>query len=126
MQLFKKIVLSVVMATASLSAAAEATGEAKVKAAVEGTIAKIEEAVNLAETGADSADISQSINAARQLQKEFRYEGTERSRQKANDKLRMAREAFEKGDKAAGQASLKEALTTFIEMKATYDASHRN
>lgn len=125
MQLFKKIVISAVMATASLTAVAEATGEAQVRAAAEGTIAKIQEAVSLSEQGSDSAEIAKAINAARQLQKEFRYEGTERQRQKANEKLKVAREAFEKGDKVAADATLKEALAAFNEMKATYDANHK-
>jgi hypothetical protein len=125
MQLVKKIVLSAVMATISFTAMAEATGEAQVRAAAEGTIAKIQEAVSLAEKDGSVADISKSINEARQLQKEFRYEITERQRQKSNEKLKVAREAFEKGDKAAGNATLKEALASFTEMKAQYDAGHK-
>ena len=68
--------------------------------------------------------ITKAIKEARQAQKEFRFEGTERQRQKANDKLRAAREAFEAGDTAAGDAALAEALQSFTEMKATYDKTH--
>ena len=124
MQLVKKIILSAVMATVSLTAVAEATGEAKVREAAEGTIVKIEEAVKLAEEGRDSAEISLAINAARQLQKEFRYEGTERQRQKANDQLRIARDGFAT-DKVVALAKLKEALASFVDMKKIYDASHK-
>ncbi|MFZ2726574.1 MAG: hypothetical protein WAX77_10010 [Methylococcaceae bacterium] len=125
MQLVKKIVISAIMATVSLTAFAEATGEGKVRAAAEGTIVKIQEAVDLADQGKDAVEISQAINAARQLQKEFRYEGTERQRQKANEKLRVAREAFEKGDTENAKATLKEALGNFTEMKTIYDAAHK-
>jgi hypothetical protein len=125
MQLVKKIVIAAVMATASMTAfAAEApalVGAAKVKAAVVGTIEKIEHAIKFAEENGSPESITESIGEARQMQKEFRFEGTERQRQKANDKLRVAREAFNKGDKAAGLAFLKEALASFTEMKATYE-----
>jgi large subunit ribosomal protein L7/L12 len=69
--------------------------------------------------------VSKAIGDARQAQKEFRFEGTERQRQKANDKLRAAREAFEAGDTATGDAGLAEALQSFTEMKATYDLTHK-
>ena len=103
---------------------AEAAGEAQVRAAAEGTVAKLEEAVGLAEKGADTAELVKVINEARQLQKEFRYEGTERLRQKANDKLRIAREAFEGGDKQAADTNLKAALATYQEMVKIYKAAH--
>jgi hypothetical protein len=129
MQVLKKIAVSLLMAismTAISSAAfAEATGESKVTAAAENTIAKIQEAVGLVEKAGNKDDIVKTINDARQIQKEFRYEITERQRQKANDKLRIARDAFESGDKAAGEAKLREALVGFTEMKATYDANHK-
>ncbi|ASF47124.1 hypothetical protein [Methylovulum psychrotolerans] len=129
MKQLKKTVLSMAMAATMVLASspifAEATGEASVKAAAEGTIAKIEEAVGLAEKGADKKDIVKAINDARQLQKEFRYELTERQRQKSNDKLRIARDTFEEGDKTAAEAKLREALTGYKEMKETYDANHK-
>jgi hypothetical protein len=46
-------------------------------------------------------------------------------RQKANDKLRVSREAFESGDTKAAEEKLKEALANFVEMKAIYDANHK-
>lgn len=125
MQFVKKVVISALLATVSLTAFAEATGEAKVREAAEGTIVKIQEAVSLAEQNKDVAEINQAINAARQLQKEFRYEITERQRQKSNDKLRMARDEFESGDKAKALETLKAALAGYSEMKATYDANHK-
>lgn len=125
MQLVQKIVIAAVMATASLTAsAAETTGEAKVRAAVEGTIEKIHEAIQLSEQAGSEEEIAKVIGDARQLQKDFRFEGTERARQKANEKLRVARESLKTGDKAAATVSLKEALSSFVEMKATYDKTH--
>jgi hypothetical protein len=124
----KKIVVSLAMALSmaaiSSSAFAEAKGEAEVKAAAEGTIAKIEEAVSLVEKGGDKEAAVNAINEARQLQKEFRFEKTERLRQKANDKLRVAREALDNGETKSAEETLKASLAAFKEMKATYDLTH--
>ena len=112
------------MAVVSSAAFAAPKGEAEVKAAIENTISSITAAQAASKAG-DLSGISKAIGDARQAQKEFRFEGTERQRQKANDKLRAAREAFEAGDTAAGDAGLAEALKSFTEMKATYDATHK-
>ena len=131
MKVFKKIVVSLVMAMsmAAISSSAFAAESkdlnAVVRVAAEGTIAKIEEAVSLVEKGGDTTAAVAAINEARQLQKEFRYELTERTRQKANEKLRVAREALESGDTKAAEETLKASLAQFKEMKATYDASHK-
>ncbi len=131
MKVFKKIVVSLVMAMsmAAISSSAFAAESkdlnAVVREAAEGTISKIEEAVSLIEKGGDTAAAVAAINEARQLQKEFRYELTERSRQKANDKLRVAREALESGDTKAAEETLKASLAQFKEMKVTYDAAHK-
>ncbi|MDD5275866.1 MAG: hypothetical protein PHR16_07260 [Methylovulum sp.] len=129
MKFLKKIAVSLLMAASmtavSSTAFAAPEGAAVVKAAAEGTVAKIEEAVNLVEKGGDKAEIVKAINEARQLQKEFRYELTERQRQKANDKLRIARDAFEKGEMQPAEATLKAALASFQEMLSTYNAAHQ-
>lgn len=125
MQQLKKILISLMFAALSTAVFAEATGGAQVRAAAEGTIAKIEEAVSLVEKGGSKEDIIKAIVDARQLQKEFRYELTERQRQKANDKLRIARDAFEKGELQPAESKLREALASFLEMKVAYDAAHK-
>jgi uncharacterized protein YdbL (DUF1318 family) len=128
MQVLKKVLVSLVMAASmavvSSNAFAAPKGEAEVKAAIENTLNGIVAAQAAAKSG-DLSGVTKSINEARQAQKEFRFEPTERQRQKANDKLRAAREAFETGDTAAGDAALANALQSFTEMKAKYDASHK-
>lgn len=57
MKTFNKIAALVVFSVFASTAFAEATGEAQVREAAEGTVAKIEEAVNLADQGADKEDI---------------------------------------------------------------------
>ena len=128
MQVLKKVLVSLVMAASmavvSSTAFAAPKGEAEVKAAIENTLSSIEAAQAAAKSG-DLSGVTKSINEARQAQKEFRFEGTERQRQKANDKLRAAREAFEAGDTTGGDAALAEALQSFKEMKAQYDVTHK-
>lgn len=128
MKFLKKMAVSLIMAASmaavSSTAFAEPEGAAVVKAAAEGTVAKIEEAVSLLEKGGDKAEVIKAINDARQLQKEFRYEGTERQRQKANDKLRIARQEFENGEVQPAEATLRAALESFKEMLNIYNAAH--
>ncbi len=124
MQVLKKLARSVLMVGLSANVFAIEETAAKVVAAAAGTIEKIQEAVNLADQKGNKEEIVKLINDARQLQKEFRYEITERQRQKSNDRLRIARDSFESGDIATAETKLKEALAGFTEMKATYDSNH--
>ena len=126
MKNFKKALVSLIMTSAlvmSSSAFAEGVSDAKVKAAGEGALAKIEEAASLQAKGADKEEIGKALSDARQLQKEFRYEGTERLRQKAGDKLRIARSQVESGD-AEAAATLKELQDMYKEMMKIYNAAH--
>jgi len=128
MNFFKNRVILGITAAAmialSSTAYAKATGEDKVTAAAENTIKKVEQALSLTEKGADKAEIVKAINDARQIQKEWRYEVTERKRDSANNKLRIARDAFQKGELQPAEATLREALAGFQEMKTIYDANH--
>ncbi len=131
MKVLKNIVVSAVIAmsmtaiSSTAFAAEKKDPNAVVREAAEGTISKIEEAISLIEKGGSKEDTLTAIAEARQLQKEFRYEVTERLRQRANDKLRVAREAFESGDLKAAEETLKASLAQFKEMKVTYDAGHK-
>lgn len=119
-----KIIALLALTNLSLPVFAEATGEAQVRAAAEGTVTKIEEAIGLMEKSADKESIATALAEARQLQKEFRYERTERQRQRASGKLRQASDEFEKGDKAAAEATLKASLESYKEMLKIYKDAH--
>ena len=122
----KKALVSLVMTTAlvmSSSAFAAGATDAKVRAAGEGALAKIEEAASLQSKGADKAEIIAALSEVRQLQKEFRFEGTERLRQKAGDKLKAAKDEVENGD-ANAVNSLKATLAFYKEMMVVYLAAH--
>lgn len=120
----KKILVSLLMTTALVSTAvsANADGNAKVRAAGETTIAKVEEAIALAEKG-EKAEVLKVLGDVRQAQKEFRYEQTERLRQKAGDKLKAAKDEIENGD-ANAVNSLKATLAFYKEMMVVYLAAH--
>ncbi len=124
MNMMKKFLAVVALTSAVFSTSALANpGEAKVRAAAEGTVAKVEEAIALNSKGSDKTEVLQALSEVRQLQKEFRYEQTERLRQKAGDRLKVAREQVEKGDAAAGE-SLQATLDTYKEMLKIYNAAH--
>ena len=125
MNFFKKVVIPFTIAIAFASQAyAAPEGEAKVKAAAEGTVAKLENIVSMVNKGAPQDEVLLEIKDARQLQKDFRYEVTERQRQKAGDQLKAGRDALQKGDVEAAKISLATSLDMYKEMLKTYNAAH--
>lgn len=126
MEKFRKVLVSLAMTTALVMSSSAFAGEAtdaKVRAAGEGALAKVQEAVNLQAQGADKDAVEDALKEVRQLQKEFRFEGTERLRQKAGDQLRVARTQVKDGD-AAAAATLQELLDMYKEMMTLYNAAH--
>ena len=126
MKLLKKILVSGLVAVAMLSTSAVFAGkdDAKVAEALKNTLAKLQEVVTLAESGGDQEAISAGLHEAKQFQKEFRYEQTERKRQYAAEHIKNALAANKKGDKAEALTELKAALAGFQEMKPIYEAAH--
>jgi large subunit ribosomal protein L7/L12 len=132
MKVLKKIAVSVVMvasmlAISSTAFAAEAHKDLNVVVleAAKKTEATLLEAKSLLEKGGDTHEqILNNLNEARQHVKEFRYEQTERLRQKLNEKLKHAREAFLKNDNEQTLADVNASLAIYAEMKKIYDAAH--
>lgn len=125
MQLIKKILFGAVMIAASSTTFAESKGDAHVRAALEGTIEKIEHAIKFVEEKGSEEAVNASITQARQLQKEYRFEGTERERQRANEVLRKARELLKEDKRAEADLALKDALKSFKEMEVIYNKTHK-
>ena len=127
MNFFKKIIATFFLLTAMMSTSVLANekvdSNAVVKAAGETTITKVEEALNLAANGGDKAAIMKLLGEVRQAQKEFRYEQTERLRQKAGDKLKVARDEIAE-DKGNCVEALKATLALYKEMMTVYQAAH--
>lgn len=132
MKVLKKIAVAFAMtlsmaAVSSSAIAAEAHKDmnAVVLEAAKKTEASLLEAKELLEKGGDTTEqIKNLLNEARQSVKEFRYEQTERLRQKLNDKLKTAREAFLKNDNGKTLSDIEDALKIYTEMKKIYDAGH--
>ncbi|CAG1022542.1 hypothetical protein DOJK_01743 [Patescibacteria group bacterium] len=132
MNLLKKTLVSAVMA-ASMLAISSTTFAAEehrdlnaiVLEAAKNTEKTLLEAKSLLEKGGDVHDqILNNLNEARQYVKEFRYEQTERLRQKLNDKLKQAREAFLDNNNEKALADVNDALKIYADMKKIYDAAH--
>lgn len=125
MSMLKKTLAAVTITAAlfSTSVMANSAGDAKVRAAGEETIAKVQEALALAQKGADKAEVLKALSDVRQSQKEFRYEQTERLRQRAGDKLKTAREEVDAGN-ANATATLQATLDLYKEMMKVYSAAH--
>jgi len=127
MKVLNKILISLAMAAfmsvISTTAFAAPSGEAEVKAAIEATLSGIKAAQAASKSG-DLSGISKDILDAANASKEFRFEITERQRQKATKILKAARKSFETGDTEAGDAQLAESLKLFTEMKDKYDLTH--
>lgn len=121
-----KILVSLVLAAASSVALAESNStNAQVNAAGETTLAKLHEAETLLQNKASNEEVLKVLNDAKQSQKDFRFEKTERARQKFGGKLRLAYDSLKDGKTAEATAALTEATAIFTEMKAFYDSEHK-
>jgi len=127
MRSINKVLTTILMATSvamiSTNAMAEPKGEAAVKEAIENTLSGIAAAQAEIKAG-DLTAASKTILEASQASKEFRFEITERQRQKATDILKAARKSVMDHDAIAAETGLATALKSFSEMKATYDKTH--
>jgi len=114
------------LAVSSTTFAAEGKDlNAIIKHAGESTEASLLDAQKLLKEGGDTSEqIKTDLNNARQSIKEFRYEATERLRQKMNDKIKSAREAFLKNDNTKTLEDVTAALKIYDEMKVIYAAGH--
>ncbi|MGR9086477.1 MAG: hypothetical protein ACU841_05305 [Gammaproteobacteria bacterium] len=128
MNSFKKILVSFFMAAAiasvSTTAFSKPSGQEIVQSAIENTIASLENALSLLENGGDNEAVVKAISAARQQQKEFRFEVTERQRERTVNVLKRAGSEIKSGNMQPGEQSLREALASYREMKAIYDKTH--
>lgn len=125
MNLIKKIIVSSLVATSMFTASAfAAEGDAKTAKALDDTIQILGETISLVESGAAQDAIIKGISDAKQAQKEYRFEPTERKRQVGNTHIRDALFAQRKNDKDGTLTALKAALASYQEMKPIYDATH--
>jgi large subunit ribosomal protein L7/L12 len=128
MNSIKKGLISLTMAAAlasvSTAAFSKPAGQEAVSSAIENTISSLETALSLLEKGGDNDAVIKAIGTARQQQKEFRFEVTERQRERTVNILKRAGSEIKSGNMQPGEQSLREALASYKEMKAIYDKTH--
>lgn len=100
-------------------------GTSDVKAAIDQTIANLEQAIAVYNQG-DSQKAVELLMEAKQVQKSISSANGKLSmiKAKATQKLGLSRNSFNEGDSTAGFDHLKEALAGFKELKENYDAMH--
>ena len=129
MKFLQKMAVSFVMTASMLAVSPMAFSAEDKNATVEEAANKTEssmlEAKSALEKGGDSDITLNALNAARQSVKEFRYEATERARQKLNAHLKLARDSFIKNDNEKALSEINAGLAVYTEMRKIYDASHK-
>jgi uncharacterized protein (DUF3084 family) len=125
MNTFTKILAGLVIAaTTSHAFAIENPSYSDVTAAIENTIAKVEEAKTALDSGTDSKAVIDMLTDARQLQKDIANNVLDVKRNQASNVLKQARSAVQKHELQTARESLADALKRYYEIKQLYAANH--
>ena len=125
MYTFKKILASLTIAAISSSAFAVANPTYKdVKSAIDNTIAKVEEAANALNNGADNETVIKLVSDARQIQKDIANNVLDVKRNQASSVLNKARAALKNNDLASAKETLEDATSRYKEIDRLYAANH--
>ena len=125
MNTFKKIMISLVMAAMTSSAFAVANPSYEdVKAAIDNTLAKVEEAKAALDNGANNEAVIDMVTDARQLQKDIANNVLDVKRNQASNVLKQVRTALLNNESQAAKESLADALNRYKEIKQLYAANH--
>lgn len=126
MNALKILVYLTVFSFVSASPMAHAENNAEVKAAIDQTVAKLEQAVSAFEKGEDTKAVVDMVLEAKQLQKSIATSDGKVSiiKSKSNQKLGQARTSLNDGDLKTGGELIKEALAGYREVKEKYNATH--
>lgn len=125
MNTFKKILATVVIAATSSTAFAVANPSYEdVWAAINNTLAKVEEAKAALDTGASNETVIDLVTDARQLQKDIANNVLDLKRNQASNVLKQARTALSNNEPQAAKESLADALNRYKEIKQIYAANH--
>lgn len=127
MKVLKKIAVSLFVAISLASAStafAKNPTDQEVSAAIDDTLAKIEESITAIDNGTDNDAVMTLINDARQLQKNISNNALDLKRNRASSKLKAARIAASKNEMQASAQQLKKALTGYQEIKDIYGKTH--
>ena len=125
MNIFKKILVSFVIATLSSTAFAVANPSYEdVKAAIDNTLAKVEETKAALDNGADSKKLIDMVTDARQLQKDIANNVLDVKRNQASNILKKVRTAIQNNELLAAKESLTEAANRYKEIQQLYASTH--
>jgi len=125
MNTFKKILVSFVIAAVSSTAFAVVNPSYEdVKAAIDNTLAKVEETKAALDNGADSEKLIDMVTDARQLQKDIANNVLDVKRNQASNVLKQARMAIQKNELQSAKESLKDAANRYREIQQLYASTH--
>jgi len=129
MNTFNKILVSSVMAVsmAAMSFTASAgvnPSYEDVRAAIDNTLAKVEEAKAALDNGVNNEAVIDMVTDARQLQKDIANNVLDLKRNQASNVLKQARTALSNNELQAAKESLADALNRYKEIKQLYAANH--
>lgn len=95
-----------------------------VKSAIDNTIAKVEEAANALNNGADNETVIKLVSDARQIQKDIANNVLDVKRNQTSSVLNKARAALKNNDLASAKETLKDATSRYQEIDRLYAANH--
>jgi hypothetical protein len=125
MNTFKKILASFVIAALSSSAFAVANPSYEdVKAAIDNTLAKVEETKTALDNGADSEKLIDMVTDARQLQKDIANNVLDVKRNQASNVLKKVRTAIQNNELQVAKESLTDAVNRYREIQQLYASTH--
>jgi hypothetical protein len=125
MNTFKKILASVVIAALSSTAFAVANPSYEdVKAAIDNTLAKVEETKAALDNGTDKEKLIDMVTDARQLQKDIANNVLDLKRNQASNVLKKARTAIQNDELQAAKDSLTDAANRYKEIQKLYASNH--
>jgi hypothetical protein len=129
MNTFNKILVSSVMALsmAAMSSTASAVANPSyedVKAAIDNTLAKVEEAKTALDNGANNEAVIDLVTDARQLQKDIANNVLDLKRNQASNVLKQARSALQSNEPQSAKEFLADAVNRYKEIKQLYAANH--
>lgn len=125
MNTFKKIFASAVIAAMSSTAFAVANPSyEEVKAAIDNTLAKVEEAKIALDNGTNNEKLIDMVTDARQLQKDIANNVLDVKRNQASNILKQVRAALLKNELQTAKEFLTDALNRYKEIKQLYASNH--
>ncbi|MEI6542670.1 MAG: hypothetical protein WCL60_04040 [Methylococcales bacterium] len=125
MNTFKKVLASFVIAAMSSTSFAVANPSyEEVKAAIDNTLAKVEETKAALDNGTDNEKLIDLVTDARQLQKDIANNVLDVKRNQASNVLKQVRAALQKNELQTAKESLTDALNRYKEIKQLYASNH--